>query len=224
MSGAWLGWGLVAAAMLATATSAHAAESKTSSRADITADTPTWSIDMGAGMMQPSYTNSTFGSLDTWNGQHTLYQANGAALGVAHPLGWNFWGAVHVFPFPVRVVGLLTTMELGGFGANMTTGQTAFGAIDPSTNFYLSVMAGPEAQLRLGSFLFRGSLLGGSRYTTVADFSALEWRVALRGQIDYVVGDERRRETALTLGLFGAGDVFPAPGWSTGLTLSLSVL
>ncbi len=225
MSGAWLGWGLVAAAMLPSTARAAETSNNNSSRPDMIADTPVWSLDMGAGMMQPGYTNTTFGSLDTWNGQHTLYQANGASLGVAHPIGWSFWGALHVFPLPVRVVGLVTTMELGGFGANMTTGQTSFGAIDPSTNFYLSFLGGPEAQLRVSSFLFRAAALGGTRYTTVANFSALEWRVALRGQIDYsLVGDVRRGDTALTLGVFGAGDVIPAPGWSTGFTLSLSFL
>jgi hypothetical protein len=191
---------------------------------DIVRDDATASLDMGAGVMQPNLGQSLFTSLDTWNGQHTYYHATGSALGFAHPMGWIINVTAHAYPFSFRGFGFVATAEFGTFTGNTTSGASSFGPVDATNNSYWSVIGGPEAQFRVGSFFARAGLLGGGRYTQIDDFTAFEWRVALRGQVDWIIGDERRGGTAFTVGLFGGADVFPALGWSSGMSLSVAFM
>jgi len=194
------------------------------STADVVQDTSYAQFDMGGGFIQPNFSNTTFTTLDTWNGQHTYYHASGSQLGAPNPMGWIINVTAHLNPFSFRGIGLVTTAEFGGITGNTTQATSPFGAIDATNNSYWSVLAGPEAQLRLGSFFARAGVLGGGRYTQIDDYTAFEWRVALRGQFDWVIGDVRRKDTTLTLGLFGGADVVPALGWSGGLSLSIALL
>ncbi len=221
MSAARLAGGLIAAVVALASTSARAMEHDT---ADVVHDDAFVSLDFGGGMIQPNLAQSTFTVLDTWNGQHTYYHATGASLGVARPFGWMLNATAHLYPFSFRGLGLVTTAEFGGFTSNMTSGNSAFGAIDTTNNSYWSVLAGPEAQFRLASFFARAGVLGGGRYSQVGDFTAIEWRIAVRGQLDWIIGNEKRGSTALTIGVFGGADLVPSFGWSSGLSMSVAFL
>lgn len=221
MSGARLAGGLLAAVIAFASTTAHATERDA---ADMVRDDSFASLDFGGGIFQPNLAQSNFTVLDTWNGQHTYYHATGASLGVARPFGWMMNATAHLYPFSFRGIGFVTTAEFGGFTSNMTTGNSAFGPVDTTNNSYWSVLVGPEAQFRLASFFVRAGVLGGGRYAQVGDFSVMEWRIAARGQLDWVAGNEKRGSTALTVGLFGGADIVPSLGWSSGLSLSVAFL
>ncbi len=208
-------------AFFVVSSSAHAETAH--STADIVTDNAVVSLDAGGGVFQPNLAGSTFTTLDTWNGQHTYYHATGAALGFAHPMGWIINATIHAYPFSFRGIGLVSTAEFGGFTGNTTSGSSAFGPVDASNNSYWSILVGPEAQLA-GSFFARAGILGGGRYSQIDDFTSFEWRVAARGQVDWILGDVRRKDSTVTFGVFGGADLFPALGWSAGASIAVAFL
>ncbi len=187
-------------------------------------DAPVVSVDFGGAVMQPNYTSTQFTTLDTFYGQHTYYHSMGPQLGVVRPIGMLMNMTLHVFPFAFRGIGFVATGEIGGFTSGLVGANTPFGALDTSNNFYASGLVGPEAQMRVSSIFFRAGLLGGGRYASIGDYSASEWRLALRGQIDYAFGDPKRNEAAFTVGVFGGTDFVPSFGWTAGLSLALAFL
>ncbi len=189
------------------------------------ADAPVVSIDCGGGMMQPDLSNTTFTVLDTWNGQHTYYHSSGTSLGLARPVGFVFTTTMHLFPFAFRGIGFVGTFEIGGFTGNLLPGSSPFGYVDSSSNMFTSTLVGPEGQARIGSLLFRAAALAGDRYITVGDYSTNEWRVTLRGQLDYLLSPAHHGDSgAATLGLYGATDILPAFGWTAGTHLSFAFM
>jgi hypothetical protein len=226
VSGVALRAGLIAS-VLAASSVAYAQEEqpKLEKPLHTFADAPIVSIECGGGMMQPDLSNTTFSVLDTWNGQHTYYHSNGASLGLAKPLGFIFTTTMHVFPFAFRGIGFVGTFEIGGFTGNLTQGNSPFGFVDSTSNMFTSTLVGPEGQARIGSLIFRASALAGDRYITVGDYSTNEWRVTLRGQIDYLLSTAHHGDSgAATIGVFGAGDVLPAFGWTAGTHLSFAFM
>jgi hypothetical protein len=220
MSAAQPAAGLLATAFLLAPAVALASEKPVSGMEDA----PVVSVDFGGGMMQPSYTSTQFTTLDTFYGQHTYYHSMGPQLGLARPVGFLMNMTMHVYPFAFRGVGFVATGELGGFTSALVAGTTPFGAVDTTNNFYASGLVGPEAQMRVSSLFFRAGLLGGGRYTSIGDYNATEWRVTLRGQLDYAFGDPKRNDAAFTFGLFAGTDFVPSFGWQAGLSLTLAFL
>lgn len=189
------------------------------------ADAPVVAVDFGAGIMQPTYAATTFTTLDTFGGQRTYYHSTGASLGLVQPVGFLMNMTAHLYPFPFRGIGFVATGEVGSFTSNLGGGSSPFGPVDSSSNTYASGLVGPEAQMRVGSLFVRAGALGGGRYASIGDYSAAEWRIALRGQMDYAfTGEPRRGEASLTIGVFGGADLLPAFGWSTGVSIALAFL
>jgi hypothetical protein len=187
-------------------------------------EVPVVSADFGGSIVQPSLANTMFSSVDAWNGQHTLYQSPGSTLGLGHPIGATFDMTLHVFPFPFRSIGFMSTFQIGTFTGNTTTGTSAFGPVDTTNATYWSWVGGPEGQLRVKDFVMRAGVMGGGRYTNVGDFSAIEWHVMTRGEVDWVVGGERHNEGAFTLGVYGSADIVPSLGWGLGAAMSFAFL
>jgi hypothetical protein len=220
MSAARPAAGLLATACLLAPAMALAAEKPVSGMEDA----PVVAIDFGGGVMQPSYASTQFTTLDTFYGQHTYYHSMGPQLGLTRPIAAFMNMTLHVYPFAFRGIGFVATGEIGGFTSGVGAGYSPFGAIDTSNNFYASGLVGPEAQMRVSSVFFRAGVLGGGRYASIGDYSASEWRLALRGQIDYAPGDPKRHDAAFTFGLFGGTDLVPSFGWSAGVSLALGFM
>jgi hypothetical protein len=223
MNARGLGTGLIALGLLVSASASRSARAEHAA-ANVD-DVPTVSFDMGGSLFQPNLGGTMFSTLDTWSGKYNTYHATGAALGIAHPMGAAMNVNLHFFPFHFRSIGFITTFDLGTFTGNMTPATTPFGLVDSTNTTYWSWVAGPEGQIRFGDILFRAAVLGGGRYTSIGDYSATEWRVAARAEVDWITGGSRRKDGgAFTLGVFGAGDLVPTLGWNVGAMLSFSFL
>ncbi len=178
---------------------------------------PFLSLDAGIGLAQSSLENTQFAVFD---GQHTTYHVTGATLGLRHPFGLLYNATAHIFPFTFRGVGFVTSFEGVSLNADQSASATPFGNASTNSNgpSIMGFLAGPEGQVRFGSILFRASGLGGMRATSVGDFTAYEWRLAVRSQADYLFGP-----SGFTLGVFGGADVYPALGWSVGTSISFAI-
>jgi hypothetical protein len=188
-----------------------------------TSDVAPWlALDCGLGVAQPTVGNTNFGELAI--GPSRTMPVTGATLGMHHPTGLLAYGTAHVFPFKLRSFGIVATIETVGLSpdgnTNVNVPISAIGGSDNAPTL-TSVVAGPEAQARFGSFVVRGSALGGMRMTSYGDFTAYEWRLGFHGQGDWVFGG-RPGYSGLSVGLFAGADVYPSLGWSTGMSVSFA--
>jgi len=178
---------------------------------------PAMSLDLGLGYAQPTLARASFGNVGST-------AVTGATLGLLHPSGFLFYGTLHLYPFHVRSIGIATVTEVVSLSPDGQVSPLVASNVDYSNNApsYFSVLVGPEAQARVSSFLFRGSVLGGMRITTAGNFTAYEWRVGTHAQIDYVWGDEPHG-MGMSLGVLGGVDMFPSLGFSVGGSFSLAM-
>jgi hypothetical protein len=173
---------------------------------------PVMSLDLGIGLTQPTLGSTNFGSV----GQT---QVTGVMVGVNHPSGFLFYSTLHLFPFHLRNFGIATVTEVATLSPDAAVSPLVGSSVSyegggPS---YFSLLVGPEAQARFGSFLMRGSLLAGTRITTAGDYTATDWRIATHAQLDYIWG------SGFSVGVLGGVDMFPALGFSAGVSLSLAM-
>lgn len=163
---------------------------------------PYLSLDCGVGAAEVALGGSRFRSM------------TGAALGLRHPSGIVITGVMHVFPIPkFRNVGFVTSFEAASLTPDGTVPSTISSDDSPSL---FSVVGGPEAQARFGSFVLRGSAVAGFRMISFGDYSWTEPRVAARAQADFVFA-------GLAFGTFGSVDLVPALGWTWGVSVSFAM-
>lgn len=179
---------------------------------------PRMSMDMGLGAGGPSFATTTL--------TYGAYKVTGADLGLAHSTSFLFSASTHYYPFAIRNIGFLATVEMllmNGDGAvhDTPTGPIGNGKNDDGPAYY-SVLIGPEAQMRFGSVLVRAAVGLGWRDLVYGHYEALDFRLGGRAQVDYLFGGAHNT-LGLTAGLFGGVDALPGLGWTAGATLSYAL-
>ena len=168
---------------------------------------PRMTIDMGFGAGSPSFATTMLSD--------GAYRVSGASLGLAHDTSALFSASMHTYPFAFRHLGFLATVEM-----LLMSGPVS--GKDGNGPAYYSVMLGPEAQARFGSFVVRAAALVGWRDLSYGRYDALDWRVGGRAQVDYLFGGHPN-SLGLTMGVFGGVDALPGLGWTAGATLSYAI-